>query len=270
MPDCATMTTPATHIHPTAIIEEGAVVGPGVAVGPYAVIGALVTLGAGCRVGHHATVTGRTVLGGNNEIFPYACIGMRTQDLKYRGGEPGLRIGEGNVFREFCTIHAATNEDEETAIGDHNHFLAYTHVAHDCQLGNHIIMSNNATLAGHVEVADRVVLGGFAGVHQFCRIGRQAMIGGMTKITQDVPPFFIADGNPAAIRAVNVVGLERAGFSREEIDLVRKLHRIIYRDGLNRKQAIDRLAEHEQAETKLFAAMRQFLQEAGRGIVPGS
>lgn len=258
-----------TTIHPTAIIEEGAELGDGVSVGPYAFIGSQVRLGDRCVVGHHATITGRTVTGPDNEIFPYACVGMKTQDLKYQGGDPGLRIGSGNVFREFCTIHCATAAEDETVIGDRNHFLAYTHVAHDCCLGNGIIMSNNATLAGHVKVGDRVVMGGFAGVHQFCRVGELVMIGGMTKVTQDVPPFLIADGNPASIRAINSVGLERAGYSAENIELIRRIHRLVYREGLNKSQAITRLGEHEMAGHDLFQMVRTFLENAGRGIVPG-
>ena len=260
----------STKIHSTAIIEEGAKIGEGTEIGPYAVIGAQVVLGENCRVGHHATVTGRTVAGPENTFFPYAAVGLATQDLKFSGGEPGLAIGRKNVFREFCTVHTATNDGEETRIGDGNHFLAYTHVAHDCIVGNGVIMSNNATLAGHVIVEDGVVMGGFAGVHQFTRIGRLAMIGGMSKITQDVPPFFIADGNPATIRAVNVVGLERRGYDRAAIEEIKRLFRVVYREKRNRTQAMECLRTLSDRPAEPVVQMLAFLEEAKRGIVPGS
>lgn len=257
-------------IHPTAIVEPGAEVHETVEIGPYAFVGAEVKLGAHCRVGHHASVMGNTRAGEGNQIFPYAAMGFPTQDLKFKGGNPRLEIGNNNVFREFCSVHTATDADGATIIGNDNHFLAYIHIAHDCVLGNRIIMSNNATLAGHVTVEDGVVMGGYAGVHQFVRVGQLSMLGGMSKITQDVPPFFIADGNPAAMRAVNTVGLERNGYGKEKIDAVRKIYRILYREKRNRRQAEEYLRELPDSGEEPYVVMIEFLGKVQRGIVPGS
>lgn len=258
-----------TRIHPTAIVEEGASIGSGSVIGPYAYVGPEATLGPGCHLHHHATVEGFTTLGPSCEVFPYACVGLKTQDLKFRGGRPGLRVGAGNVFREFCTIHAGTFDGEFTVIGDKNFFLAYSHVAHDCEVGSHVIMSNNATLAGHVKVEDHVILGGLAGVHQFCRIGTRAMIGGCSKVEKDVPPFLIADGQPAVIRGVNAIGLQRAGFAEEQIALIKAAYRLLYRDGLNRAQALEKLAAHSQASTPELQAFLDFSAKSERGFAHG-
>src|SRR5690625_1729745 len=174
-PDISNRENPKSKIDPRAIVEEGAKIGNGCIIGAYAFVGSEVTLGDGCHLHHHATVEGFTTLGKNCEVFPYACVGLKTQDLKYQGGKPGLKVGDKNIFREFCTIHTATNDGDFTIIGDQSYFLAYSHVAHDCIVGNRVIMSNNATLAGHVEVGDFAILGGMAGVHQFCRVGTRAM-----------------------------------------------------------------------------------------------
>ncbi|HWA09767.1 MAG TPA: acyl-ACP--UDP-N-acetylglucosamine O-acyltransferase [Opitutaceae bacterium] len=258
----------AARIHPTAIVEAGAQLGD-VEVGAYAYIGPTVVLGDGGRVHHHATLEGDTVLGPGCEIFPYACIGARTQDLKYRGGRPGLRIGARNVFREYVSVHCATNDGEFTRIGDGNNLLAYCHVAHDCVLGNGIIMSNGAVLAGHVVVGDHAVLGGYAGVHQFCRIGEHAMLSACAKLVQDLPPFFIADGVPATVRAFNKVGLERHGYAADKLERVKQVYRILYRDGLNRTQALEKLAAHGSAGSAEFARVLAFAQKSDRGLAPG-
>lgn len=260
----------ATTIHPTAIIESGAQLGDGVDIGPYCFVGAGVTLGAGTRLHHHASVEGNTVLGERCEVFPYACIGGKTQDLKYKGGNPGVRIGDRNVFREYVTVHAATNDAEFTRVGSHNTILAYCHVAHDCQLGSHIIASNAVGLAGHVIVEDYVVFGANSGVHQFCRVGAHAMISAYAKVVQDVAPFFIADGQPAEIRAINKVGLERKGFTTQQMDRVKTLHRLLYRDGLNRSQALEKLAAHAEAESEEFRHMLTFANSSERGLAPGA
>lgn len=257
------------RIHPTAIVEDGAVIGPGSVIGPYAFVGCDVTLGADSLLHHHATVEGFTTLGKNCEVFPYACIGLKSQDLKYRGGQPGLRVGDRNVFREFCTVHAATSDGEFTTVGDNSYFLAYSHVAHDCQIGNGVIMSNNATLAGHVWVEDHVIIGGMTGVHQFCRIGSRAMIGGCSKVEKDVPPFLIADGQPALIRGVNVIGLQRNAFPEERIALIKFAYRLLYRDGLNRAQALEKLAAHPQATTPELRAFLDFAAKSERGFTAG-
>lgn len=259
----------ATGIHPTAIVEPGAQLGTGVQVGAYAFVGAAVQLGDGCVVQHHATVDGATILGPACQLFPYACVGLRTQDLKFRGGHPGLRAGARNVFREFVTVHTATNDGDHTVIGDDNHFLAYTHIAHDCVLGSHIIASNNATMAGHVQVDDHVVIGGFGGIHQFCRIGRLAMVSACAKVVKDVPPFMLADGTPAEIRGLNRVGLERAGFSPTQIDRVKAAYKTLYRSGLNRSQALAELVAHPESTSAELGEIVAFARNSERGLSPG-
>jgi UDP-N-acetylglucosamine acyltransferase len=259
----------AAQIHPTAIVESGSELGTDVVLGAYAFVGAGVTLGDGTRLHHHASVEGNTVLGAGCEVFPYACIGGKTQDLKFKGGNPGLRVGDRNVFREYVTLHAATNDGEFTRVGSDNVLLATCHVAHDCVLGNHIVMSNGAVLAGHVVVEDHVVIGGYGGIHQFCRLGTYAMLSATAKLVHDLPPYFIADGTPAEVRAINRVGLERNGFTPAQLDRVKQIHRILYRDGLNRSQALEKLAAHADAGTAEFQRMLAFAQASTRGMAPG-
>ncbi len=260
----------ATTLHPTAIVESGAQLGDGVEIGPFCYVAGTVTLGAGTRLHHHASVEGNTVLGERCQVFPYACIGGKTQDLKYKGGNPGVRIGDRNVFREYVTVHGATNDAEFTTIGSDNTILAYCHVAHDCQLGSHIIASNAVGLAGHVIVEDYVVFGANCGVHQFCRVGAHAMISAYAKVVQDIAPYFIADGQPAEIRAINKVGLERRGFTTEQMDRVKQLHRILYREGLNRTQALEKLAAHADVGSAEFRHMLAFAKSSERGMAPSA
>jgi UDP-N-acetylglucosamine acyltransferase len=257
-------------IHPTAIIEPGAELGADVQIGAYAFVGTGVQLGAGTQLHHHASVEGRTTLGAKCELFPYACIGGKTQDLKYKGGRPGLRIGERNVFREYVTVHAATFDDEFTVIGSDNTILAYSHIAHDCIVGDHCVMSNGTMLAGHVIVEDHVIIGGYGGVHQFCRLGAYAMLSATAKLVQDLPPFFIADGTPAIVRAYNKVGLERNGHTPEQLDRVKQIFRILYRDGLNRTQALEKLAAHPEASSAEFQRVIAFAAKSTRGLTPGA
>ncbi len=260
----------AASIHPTAIIEPGAELGADVQIGAYAFVGTGVQLGAGTQLHHHASVEGRTTLGAKCELFPYACIGGKTQDLKYKGGRPGLRIGERNVFREYVTVHAATFDDEFTVIGSDNTILAYSHIAHDCIVGDQCVMSNGTMLAGHVIVEDHVIIGGYGGVHQFCRLGAYAMLSATAKLVQDLPPFFIADGTPAIVRAYNKVGLERNGHSPEQLDRVKQIFRILYRDGLNRTQALEKLAAHPEASSAEFQRVIAFAAKSTRGLTPGA
>jgi UDP-N-acetylglucosamine acyltransferase len=221
-------------------------------------------------VHHHATVEGFTVMGRGNEVFPYACVGAKTQDLKFKGGRPGTRIGDRNVFREYCTVHSATLDGQFTVIGATNHFLAYTHVAHDCVVGDHVVMSNNATLAGHVTVEDHVVMGGFAAVHQFCRIGPYAMLAGGARVRKDVPPFVIADGDPAVARSINKIGLERCGFTAEQFERVKVAYRVFYREGNNRTQALEKLRAVPEAATPELAAFITAIERSERGLMPGA
>lgn len=256
-------------IHPTAIIEPGAELGEDVQVGAYAYVGPRVRIGARTVLQHHANVEGRTTLGEDNEVFPFACIGTKTHDLKYTGGEPGLVIGDRNVFREYSSVHAATNDGEFTRVGNDNVILAYGHIAHDCIVGNHLVMSAQAALAGHVVVEDHVNIGWGVGVHQFCRIGAHAMLGGMSKIVQDVPPYIIADGNPAIARSINKVGLERYGFTLERLEAVKQAFRLFYRAGLNRTQAFEKMRAHALVGTADFQHFLQFVEKSERGVVAG-
>ena len=256
----------STNIHPTAIIESGAELDEGVIVGPYAYIGAKVKIAKGTEVMHHATVDGATTMGVGNEIHPYAYIGGKTHDLKYKSGSPGLKIGSGNVFREYTTIHCATTEGVETAVGDSNLLLAYSHVAHECKVGNYLVMSSHAALGGHVVIGDRINVGWGAGIHQFCRVGDHAMVGASSKVVQDVPPYMIADGNPAMVRTTNKVGLERAGFAPEKVNLVRSIFKMFYKQGLNRCQACEKLRSESFGQDPLSVSFLAFVEASERGL----
>lgn len=257
-------------IHSTAIIEPGAQLGAEVEIGAYAYVGADVVLGDRTRLHHHATVEGNTVMGAQCEVFPYACIGGKTQDLKYRGGNPGVRIGDRNVFREYASVHAATGAGLMTTVGSDNHVLAYCHIAHDCVVGSHIIMSNYAGLAGHVTVEDHVIVGAYGGVHQFCRLGAYSMLSACSKLVLDLPPYCIVDGNPSTVRSFNKVGLERNGFTAEQLGRVKTVYRILFRDGLNRTQALEKLSAHAEAGSPEFQRMIVFAQKSERGLTPAS
>ena len=256
-----------SSLHPTAIIDPKAVLGANVQIGPYAVIGAGVELGDGCRVGHHATIEGPSRIGPRNEFFPYAAIGFKTQDLKYKGEPTCLEIGEDNVFREFSTVHRGTGVGDKTIIGNGNLFLAYSHIAHNCVVGNHTIFSNNATLAGHVVVGDHAVISGLSAVHQFCRIGAHAIIGGCAKIVQDVPPYLIADGNPANLRGVNHIGLERRGFTEADIKALRRVYRILAEKTLNFSQAVEKIEASEDAAHPHVQVLVDFFKTTQRGVI---
>lgn len=255
-----------TEIHPTAVIHPSAEIGEGCYIGPYCVIHAGVRLGPGCWLQNHVTLDGPSDIGPHNKFYAYASIGQRTQDLKYRGEPTRLVIGEGNTFREFTTVNRGTLPETETRIGNHGHFLAYCHIAHDCVVGDHVIFSNNGTLAGHVVVEDYVVLGGLTAVHQFCRIGRHVITGGCSKIVQDVPPYMIADGNPAVVRGVNQVGLERRGFTRAQVRALKEAYKNLFMRGLPLAEALKALrAQAEGGEP--VAHLANFIEASQRGIV---
>ena len=252
-------------IHSTAIIHSKAQIGSGCEIGPYCVIGEHVVLGDKCKLHSHVVIDGHTTLGKENEIFPFASIGLKTQDLKWKGGVTHTRIGDHNTFREYVTIHSATGDGEATVVGSNNHILAYSHIAHNVQIGNHIIMSNVATLAGHIVVEDYAVVGGLAAVHQFCRIGTLSMIGGCSKVVQDVPPFMIVDGNPGETRTINKVGMERRGISEEAQNALRQAYRILFRDGLTISNALTKI-ESELAPLPEIQHLVQFVRSSERGI----
>lgn len=260
----------ATQIHPLAVVESGAELGVDVEIGPFAFVGQGVRIGDRTRLHHHAAVEGNTWVGAECEIYAFTSIGAKTQDLKFKGGNPGTRIGDRNVFREYVSIHAATNDGEFTTVGSDNCFLAHGHIAHDCQVGSHVIASNSTGLAGHVIVEDHVTFGALAGVHQFCRIGAYAMVGGYAKIVQDICPFFIADGQPAVIRAINKVGLERKGFGPEQLDRIKQIYRILFREGLNRTQAIERLQQLDIAPSAEVQRVLDFAAKSERGMASGA
>jgi UDP-N-acetylglucosamine acyltransferase len=252
-------------IHATAVIHPRARLGTGCEIGPFCVIGEHVTLGDGCKLHSHVVIDGHTVLGAKNEIFPFASIGLKTQDLKWKGGITRTAIGDGNTFREYVTIHSATSDGEVTTVGSHNHILAYCHLAHNVTLGNHVIMSNVATLAGHVTVEDHAVIGGLAAVHQFCRIGKLSMIGGCSKVVQDVPPFMMADGNPAETRTINKIGLERNGVSEEGLTALRQAYKILFREGLTISNALVKV-EAELPHLPEVQHLIWFVRTSERGI----
>ena len=254
-------------IHPTALVDRTAELADDVEVGPYSVVGAEVRIGAGTVVGPHVVIDGRTTIGARNRIFPFASVGLISQDRKY-GGEPvTTTIGDDNVIREFVSIHAGTAQDRaDTRIGDGNWFLAYTHVAHDCVVGNRTTWSNNAQVAGHVQVGDWAVLGAYAGVHQFCRVGEHAMLAAGAIVLQDVPPYTIVQGYPAAPKGTNSEGLRRRGFTAEQILAVRRAYKTLYREGLTLEDARTRL-ERDAANEPVLAPLVSFLSVAGRGLV---
>lgn len=251
--------------HPTAIIHPRAQIGADCEIGPYCVIGEHVTLGDRCQLHSHVVIDGHTKLGAENEIFPFASIGLKTQDLKWKGGVTRTEIGDGNTFREYVTIHSATSDGEVTIVGSHNHILAYCHLAHNVILGSHVIMSNVATLAGHVIVEDHAVVGGLAAVHQFCRIGKFAMIGGCSKVVQDVPPFMIADGNPAETRTINKVGMERHGVGEEAQTAMKQAYKILFREGLSIPNALAKI-EAELKPLPEILHLITFVRASERGI----
>jgi UDP-N-acetylglucosamine acyltransferase len=252
-------------VHSTAVIHPKAQIGAGCEIGPYCVIGEHVVLGPRCRLHSHVVVDGHTRIGEGNEVFPFASIGLKTQDLKWKGGVTYTEIGDRNTFREYVTINSATGDGEKTVVGSNNHILAYSHLAHNVTIGNNIIMSNVATLAGHVTVEDCAVIGGLVAIHQFCRIGRMSMIGGCSKVVQDVPPFMLADGNPAETRTINKTGMERQGISEAAQVALRQAYKILFREGLTIPNALTRIEKESPAlpEVKYLV---DFVRTSERGI----
>lgn len=253
-------------IHPTAIVNPAAHVAEGVEIGPYAIIGEHVRIGRGSRIGPHTVIDGWTEIGEECQIFHFASVGGIPQDLKYRGEETWLRIGNRNVIREFATLQPGTVTGiGETVIGDNNLFMAYCHVAHDCIVGNRVIMANGSTLAGHVLVEDFAILGGLSAVHQFVRIGESAMLSGGAMVVQDVLPYTIASGNRATSAGLNSVGLKRRGFSPEVITRIKKAYKLIFRSGLRLDEAIARI-RHEVPMSPEIAHFVEFAEKSERGI----
>jgi UDP-N-acetylglucosamine acyltransferase len=266
----------ATLIHPTAVIHPGAEVDSTVKVGPYAVIGEKVKVGPDTWIGAHVVLDGWTEIGARNQIFPGAAIGLASQDKKYDGTESLVKIGDDNRIREFVTINCATYSDEVTLIGDRNLIMAYTHVAHNCVIENQVVITNAVSLGGHVHIESQARVGGMSGIHQGVRIGRLSMVGGMSRVTRDVPPYLLVEGNPARVRALNLVGLQRAGVTDlDHGDVFRSLKqafRILYRSGLPLEEALEKLETqlgHEHLQ-HLHHFLQLAQQPGRRGPTPGA
>jgi UDP-N-acetylglucosamine acyltransferase len=253
-------------VHSTSVVHPKAKVSSSAEIGPDCIVGEGVELGEGCVLRHHVNLEGPSRFGKKNVFHPFCSIGGKTQDLKYKGEPTYLEVGDENNFREFVTVNRGTGPEEKTLIGSRNHFLAYAHIAHNCVVGNDCIFSNNGTLAGHVIVGDFAVVGGLSAVHQFCRIGRHAMIGGCTKVVQDVLPYMIADGNPAVTRAVNLTGLQRKGFSEEAIRGLKDALKVLLNPKYNLSQAREYLIE-KGAKTDEVKELIEFLKTSERGVV---
>lgn len=260
-----------TRIHATAIIDPKAELDSTVEVGPYSVIGPDVKIASGTKVGPHVVIEGHTTIGSDNTFFQFSSIGAAPQDKKYRAEPTRLEIGDRNVIREFCTFNVGTVQDiGVTRLGNDNWIMAYVHLAHDCQVGNHTIFANNAQIAGHVEIGDWVIMGGFSNVHQFCKIGAHAMTGMGTCLTQDVPPYVILSGNPAAAHGINSEGLKRRGYTPEQVSALRQAYKLLYKSGLSLADAKLALEKHADAHPHSHAQislMTEFLGKTTRGIV---
>ncbi len=253
-------------IHPTAVVHPDAVLADAVEIGPFCVIGPHVSIGCGARLMSHVVVDGWTRVGDGCRIFPFACLGTETQDLKYRGAKTSVEIGSGTTIREYVTINSGTAENEVTRIGSGCLLMAYAHVAHGSLVGDQVIMANCATLAGHVVVEDQAVVGGLAAVHQFVRIGRMCMIGGCSKIAQDCPPFMLVDGNPAEVRGPNTVGLQRRGVSAASQRAIKEAYRWIYRKSLGVSEALAGIEQSDLTGPEVDHLV-QFVRASERGII---
>ncbi|MCK6435822.1 acyl-ACP--UDP-N-acetylglucosamine O-acyltransferase [Rivihabitans pingtungensis] len=254
-------------IHPTAIIAPGAQIDASVEIGPYAVIGQHVSIGAGTRVGPHTVIEGHTSIGRQNQIFQFASLGAAPQDKKYAGEPTRLEIGDNNTIREFCTFNVGTVQDGGlTRLGNDNWVMAYVHIAHDCIVGDHCILANNATLAGHISIGDHVFLGGLTAVHQFCTIGAHAMTAGGSIVVQDIPPYVTAAGNHAHPAGINSEGLRRRGFDAEQISRIKRAYKQIYRQGLSLEDAKAAITE-AAADAPELALFVDFFARAKRGII---
>lgn len=254
------------HIHVTAIVDPDATLHPTVEVGPYAIIGPKVEIGEGSVIGAHVVLDGHTVLGRENKVFPYVIIGTEPQDLKYRGGDVRTEIGNHNIFREFVLVKAGTEDGGwVTRIGDHNLIMANAHVAHDCVIADNVILANNASLAGHVELESNSVVGGLSGIHQFVRIGQYAMVGGGGMVAMDVAPFCMVSGNRARMYGLNSVGLERNGFSTDDVSALRAAYRQVFRGKMNYKEAREEILG-QQPINRFVQDLIEFLDNSNRGF----
>lgn len=258
--------TTKTFIHPTAIIEEGAEIGEGSHVGPFCTVGSKVKLGKNCVLKSHVVIEGDTHIGEGTEIYPFASIGQAPQDLKYNGESTKLRIGKNNKIREYVTMQIGTVQDNGlTQVGDNNLFMALVHIAHDCVVGNNCVLANGATIAGHVHIDDFVTIGGLSAVQQFLRIGRQAMLGGGSIVVQDVIPFGLVQGNRAHLESLNLIGLKRRGFSKEDINVLRKAYRMMFAQEGTMEERLDDVCELFK-ETEVVHEVADFIRASTKGV----
>lgn len=256
-----------TRIHATALVDPKARIAEGVEIGPYSIVGPNVEIGANTVIGPHVVIEGHTRIGADNKIFQFCSIGAAPQDKKYAGEDTRLEIGDRNTIRESCTFNTGTVQDVGvTRVGNDNWIMAYVHVAHDCQVGNNTIIANSVQLAGHVHVGDFVIIGGLSGVHQFVRIGAHAMAGMTTSLSQDLPPYVMASGNPAEARGMNFEGLRRRGFSDDAVAALRRAYKALYKSGLRLEEARIAIAAEQDAHPELQPLV-EFLSIPGRGIV---
>ncbi len=256
---------PKMSIHHTAVVAKTAGLAEGVFVGPYSIIGGNVRIGAGTRVGAHCVIEGNTSIGADCEIFTGAVLGSRPQDLKYKGENIYLDIGDKNIIREYCTFNPGTEEGGRTVIGNNNLFMAYAHVAHDCRVGSHVVIANNGTLAGHVTLEDRAVVGGLTAIHQFVTVGTLSIIGGCSKVTQDIPPYSTCDGHPARVYGLNLIGLRRQKFSPDSIRRLGRAYKIIFNSGLSMTHALQQLESQGDTSPEIIYLI-EFVKNSRRGV----
>jgi UDP-N-acetylglucosamine acyltransferase len=254
------------QVHKSAIVSSKARLAASAAVGPYTVIGDNVTVKEDAVIGAHCVIDGNTVIGKGCQVFSGAVIGSQPQDLKYKGEKVFLEIGDNNIIREYCTLNPGTGDGGKTVIGDNNLFMAYSHIAHDCRVGSGCVLANNSTLAGHVVIEDKAVIGGMVAIHQFVRVGMLSIIGGCSKVVQDIPPFSTCDGHPARVYGLNLVGLRRKGVSRQAIRQIDQAFRIIFNSGLTLKHAVLKV-EKEVASTEEIEYLLSFVKDSKRGVV---
>jgi UDP-N-acetylglucosamine acyltransferase len=253
------------QIHSSALVSPKAKIESSVIVGPYSVIGDNVSIGAGTVIGAHCVIEGNATIGKGCEIFTGVVIGSRPQDLKFKGEDVFLEIGSNNIIREYCTLNPGTGQGGKTTIGDNNLLMAYSHVAHDCRVGSGCVLANNSTLAGHVTIEDKAVVGGIVAIHQFVRVGMLSIIGGCSKVVQDIPPFSTCDGHPARVYGLNLIGLRRKGISHESIKQIDQAFKLIFNSGLSVKHAIEKV-EKELAKTEEVIYLVNFIKSSERGL----
>ena len=254
-------------IHKTAIVSEQADISDDVSIGPYSIIGPDVSIDSATIIESHVVITGRTKIGKQNHIYPFSSIGDSPQDMKYNDEDTQLEIGDRNTIRECCTINRGTIQDTGiTRLGNDNWIMAYVHIAHDCQIGNHTIFANNATLGGHVEVGDYAIFGGFSGAHQFCKIGSHSFLGIYSGVAKDLPPYVIVVGQPAMPRGINIEGLRRRKFTAEQIRNIKTAYKLLYTSDLRLKEALEKISGLDEVSNEL-QVMLDFLQASTRGII---